>query len=426
MKILFVVHDFLPKHLAGTELYTYNLARTLKESGHEVSIYTREYSYFEGEFTEQDTQYENIKVKTVFFNSPNEKFRLLRKIQLDFYNPLLEKHFKRHLEEIKPDVIHIQHLKGLSGSFIKVAKRKKIPTVLTLHDFWFMCDRIQLLTTSLKRCNGPVYGLKCPTCLIPNPDGQFVRLLYPLYATLYLIRTLYLKRLLKKADLIISPSNFLRNRFLEYGIPESQIIFSDNGLNTNLYKPAARNSNNTIKFAFIGSLMPHKGVHLLIEAFNKIKDCRAQLLVFGDPAYSPAYYEKLKQMATNLNIKFMGSFNNKRIYKIFAGIDALVVPSIWSENSPITMHEAALAGVPVLASNIGGMAELVERMENGLLFKVEDATDLYAKMKLLIDDPQLRKSLNGKAAQVKTIEENTRELEKIYSQLIRNKKLSEL
>jgi len=417
MNIFLVVHDFLPKHLAGTELYTYNLARALKDKGHEVSVYTREYGYFDDKLREEDTQYEGIKVKTVYFNSLSKRFKLLRKFYLSFYNPLLEKHLNKHLDETKPDIIHIQHLHGLSASFISAARKRKIPTVLTLHDYWFMCSTIQLFTTSSKRCSGPLYGLKCPRCLIPTLNPLIVWGLYPFHSVLFFFRTIYLRHLLNRVDLIIAPSNFLRKKFIEHGISEEKIIFSDNGINSNLLKPFNRKHNNKLRFAFIGSIMPHKGVHVLLEAFNKLTNMSAELRVYGDSSYAPNYYERLRLMATNPSIKFMGSFDNNRVYEILAETDVLVVPSIWYENSPLTIHEAALAGVPVIASNIGGMAELIERMKNGLLFQVEDTNDLYEKMKLLIDNPRLIKELKGKAEEVKTIEENAKELEGIYLHL---------
>ena len=422
MNILLVVHDFLPKHLAGTELYTYNLGRALKDRGHEVSVYTREYGYFEEKLKEEDTCYNGIKVKTIYFNSLSKRFKLPRKFYLDFYNRVLENQFNRHLDEIKPDIIHIQHLKGLSASFISAARKRKIPTVLTLHDYWFMCSTIQLFTTSSERCSGPLFGLKCPRCLIPTLNPLIVWGLYPFHSVLFFFRTIYLKRLLNKVDLIIAPSKFLRNKFIEHGISEEKIIFSDNGMNTNILKSHTYkdNPNNKLRFAFIGSVMPHKGVHVLLEAFNKLTDRSAELRVYGDSHSSPNYYERLRLMATNPAINFMGGFDNNRVYEILADTDVLVVPSIWYENSPLTIHEAAIAGVPFIASNIGGMAELIERMKNGLLFQVEDTNDLYKKMKLLIDNPRLIKELKGKAEEVKTIEENAKELEGIYSLFVRN------
>jgi len=445
MNILLVVHDFLPKHLAGAELYTYNVARTLQDRGHEVSIYTREYGYPDEKLREENTEYDGIKVKTVYFNSTNNKkfnlpknFRtdfflpflgqncnepidvLLRKFYQDFYNPILEKHFSKHLEETRPDIIHIQHLKGLSASFINVARKRKIPSVLTLHDYWVMCPTIQLLTSSYQRCSGPLYGLRCPTCLMTTFNPLIAWCLRPFLSALFFIRTIYIKNLINKVDLIIAPSYFLRKKFIEHGIPEEKIIFSDYGMHTNLLKTCNGKSHNKLRFAFVGSLMPHKGVHVLIEVFNKVTDRNVELLVYGDPGYAPAYYEKLRLDSMNPCIKFMGAFDNDHIYKILNDIDILVVPSIWYENSPLTIHEAALAEVPVITSNIGGMAELVERMKNGLLFQAEDANDLYAKIKLLIDNPGLIRKLKSKTKKVKTIEENVRELESYFSQLVSN------
>jgi len=423
MNILLVVHDFLPKHVAGTELYTYYLARALKDRGHEAGIYTREHVYVDEKLREEDTQYDGIEVKKIYFNSLSKRFKLLSKFYLDFYNPLLEKHFGDHLDETKPDIIHIQHLKGLSASFISAARERKIPTVLTLHDYWFMCSKIQLLTTSSKRCSGPLYGLKCARCLIPTLNPLIVWGLYPFHSVLFFIRTIYLRRLLNKVDLIISPSNFLRKKFIEHGISEEKIIFSDYGMNTNLSKlyKGISNNDNKLRFTFIGSIMPHKGVHVLLEAFNKLTNSNAELRIYGDSRFAPNYYERLRLMATNSSIKFMDSFDNNRVYEILAETDVLVVPSIWYENSPLTIHEAAIAGVPVITSNIGGMAELIERMKNGLLFQVEDASDLHKKMKLLIDNPRLIGELKGRAREVKTIEENATELESIYSELLRKK-----
>jgi glycosyltransferase involved in cell wall biosynthesis len=422
MKILFVVHDFLPNHAAGTEIYTYSLAKALKHRGHKVNIYTREFGYFEEKLKEEDTPYDGIKVTRVYFNFLSKRFKLIRKFIPDFYNPILEKHFNKYLNENKPDVIHIQHLFGLSASFISAARKRNIPTVLTLHDYWFMCNKIQLLTTSSKRCSGPFYGLKCPKCSTLKINPLIEVGLYPFQLLLYITRTMYLRHLLNNVDIIIAPSNFLREKFIDHGISKDKIFFSDYGIKTRLLKQNNKNPNKGLRFAFIGSPMPHKGVHLLIEAFNKLTDETAELKIYGYPDYAPEYYEKIKLMATNPAIEFMGGFDNNQVYEILCETDVLVVPSIWYENSPLTIHEAAIAGVPVISSNIGGMAELIERMKNGLLFQVEDASDLHNKMKLLIDNPRLIKQLKCKAEQVKTIEENAKELENIYLRFVSNKK----
>jgi glycosyltransferase involved in cell wall biosynthesis len=101
-----------------------------------------------------------------------------------------------------------------------------------------------------------------------------------------------------------------------------------------------------------------------------------------------------------------------------AEIDVLVVPSIWHENSPLTIHEAFLAKTPVIASNIGGMAELIQDEVNGLLFKVGDVADLREKITMIVQHPDLISKLSANIGPVKTIEENAVEIEQIYGDLI--------
>lgn len=114
----------------------------------------------------------------------------------------------------------------------------------------------------------------------------------------------------------------------------------------------------------------------------------------------------------------MGHFNNNMISKIFSEIDILIVPSIWPENSPLVIQEAFLARTPVIASDIGGVPELITHNVNGLLFRANDSADLYNKVELIINNPDYVENLRQNISAVKTIEENAEELEKIYSRLI--------
>jgi glycosyltransferase involved in cell wall biosynthesis len=104
-----------------------------------------------------------------------------------------------------------------------------------------------------------------------------------------------------------------------------------------------------------------------------------------------------------------------------SGIDVLVVPSIWPENAPLVIQEAFMARVPVIASHVGGIPELVRDGQNGLLFETGNSVDLQAKMERLIDDPSLLPIYSGNAERIKSIEENAAELEQIYERLIRQK-----
>lgn len=114
----------------------------------------------------------------------------------------------------------------------------------------------------------------------------------------------------------------------------------------------------------------------------------------------------------------MGGYRHWNIADIMAEIDVLVVPSIWNENSPLTIHETFLSKTPIIATDIGGMAELVQDGINGLLFKTGSTRDLREKIERIIRHPDLIGGLSKNIRPVKTIEENAGEIERLYRELI--------
>ena len=160
-------------------------------------------------------------------------------------------------------------------------------------------------------------------------------------------------------------------------------------------------------FGFIGTILPAKGLHILIEAFNKLNHRdKSYLRIYGKLypyngfEYYPGYIKKIG--LNNQNIYFMGNFDNRQIGEIFSEVDILVVPSIWLENAPLTIQEAFCAKVPVIASRIGGIPELVTDSLNGLLFNPGDANDLAEKMKFVINNPDVSVNLKIAFQRLKT------------------------
>jgi glycosyltransferase involved in cell wall biosynthesis len=108
----------------------------------------------------------------------------------------------------------------------------------------------------------------------------------------------------------------------------------------------------------------------------------------------------------------------KRVWEVLAGLDAVVVPSRWYENSPNVILEAQAAHVPVVASDLGGMAELIQHGVNGLLFKVNDAPDLERQLARLMEEPGLIERLRANAPAVKTLDQDMTELLDVYHQIL--------
>jgi hypothetical protein len=172
-----------------------------------------------------------------------------------------------------------------------------------------------------------------------------------------------------------------------------------------------------VRFGFVGSLVWYKGGEVLMEAMNRLRDAPVVLEVHGDfrPGEDP-HHARLRDLA-GPNVRFHGRFDHARLSEVYAGIDVLVVPSLWYENSPITIHEAHLARTPVVASGIGGMAEYVRDGVDGLHFRAGDAASLAAALRRFVDEPDLLERLGRDFPRVKTIAENARETEFRYRAL---------
>lgn len=198
-------------------------------------------------------------------------------------------------------------------------------------------------------------------------------------------------RVAKAVDVFLAPSHYLAERFRAYGFPPEKILFSDYGIWTQAMPPrpaVGTAPNRPLRFVFVGTLVEHKGAHVLIEAFRDLPHERATLSIYGNPDEFVDYTARLRHLAGKGPIQFCGRLENRDIMRILAEADALIVPSIWFENSPITIHEAFLARIPVIASDLGGMAGLVEHGKNGFLFPVGDAGALRSLLQELIAHPQ--------------------------------------
>ena len=131
----------------------------------------------------------------------------------------------------------------------------------------------------------------------------------------------------------------------------------------------------------------------------------------------PHYGDYLRNMVRTEKIRFMGEYHFKEIVRILPEIDVMVVPSLWNENSPLVIHEAFLARVPVIASRCGGVTELIQHEMNGLLFERGNADDLRRAIENVIQSPQLLEKFRQNIPRVKTIQENTEEIINIYNNL---------
>jgi glycosyltransferase involved in cell wall biosynthesis len=162
--------------------------------------------------------------------------------------------------------------------------------------------------------------------------------------------------------------------------------------------------------------MPEKGLHVLIDAFNEMPEESAELHLFGAPV-NPHYHQEVLGRARHPGVRWRGEFTHDKRWRALADIDVLVVPSTWYENSPLTIHEARAARVPVIASAIGGIPELVHHGLTGLTFPAGDAAALAACLREVIDNPGRLAEWRRSILPPKTLEAQAVEIEGIYRDL---------
>jgi glycosyltransferase involved in cell wall biosynthesis len=426
MKILQVAHYFTLYGMGGSEVYTYSLANALSRE-HDVRLFFTmpddggTEKILEGNY--KGIPYWALKKNPEIYDKPFHE-----------YSRWVEEAFAKVINEFKPDVIHFQHLVNLSLTLPLLAKKASIPCCFTLHDFWLLCPRTNFLNLEMELCNSfslaqcvdctrnqigyyPLFseGL-LPVRLVKRNVKRLVNLKKRItaYLSLGLWRAYWVRKIFKAVDVFIAPSQFLQKRFIMHGLSPQKILFIRHGFEKKMFEGIKKTSSPILRFAFIGTMRVHKGIHILIDAFNRITGPH-ELKMYG--RISPAVKEELSKKIKNPHIQIMGELKEDDKQRAFSDMDVLILPSICYENCPIVINEAFIAKIPIITSNIGGMAELVSDSEGGLTFPVGDAEMLAVKIQMFIDDPQIGDLLSIKIPEVKSIEDHANEISRIYSSL---------
>ncbi len=400
MNILQVIHGYPMRYNAGSEVYTQTLCRGLAER-HEVHVFTREEDPFAPDFRvreEQDPDDPRIVLHVV--NNPRNRDR--------YREPGIDRRFAGILDRVRPDVVHVGHLNHLSTSLPFEAARRSIPVVYTLHDYWLMCPRGQFMQTLPHNpenlwaaCDGQEDRKCAERCYARYfggaPEEREADLAY--WSGWVGRRMRHIREMTGFVDCFIAPARYLRDRHRDgFGLPEGKLVHLDYGFDlARLSGRRARPTGAPFVFGYIGTHIPAKGIQDLVRAFGRVAG-RPILRIWGRPRDQST--EALKALARGLpadtakRVEWLPEYRNADIVReVFDRVDAIVVPSVWVENSPLVIHEAQQARVPVIAADAGGMAEYVRHGVNGLLFEHRCWASLAGQMQQFVDDPALARRL---------------------------------
>jgi len=427
LKILLGLHHFQPEYTGGVENRAYRTARELIDRGHDVQVVSVENTQ---QPASKDLFYKNeiyrgVPVRRLFFDlesAPNKRI-------WEYDNRWIGKHFLQLLRAETPDLLHLMSGYLITASPLRAAQTLDIPTVVSLTDFWFLCPRITMLRSNGELSSLPIEASRCVRCLreekrryrwpgkaLPNLSDFYWRLQTEEVSEIEK-RLSFLRESLNQADKLISPSKFLRSMYIQAGVDPERIDFSRQGRGFHHLsaRELRKHSSDKLRLAYIGQIVEHKGIHVLIKALSIIKSNDIKLNVYGDLNTSEKYAKELiKKAAVDLRIEFCGRFQPDDLPMIHESIDVLIIPSVWYENSPNVILEAFALKTPVIASNLGGMAELIDDGQNGFVFEVGDAEHLAEKIKELINHPERLASLQEGILPLRSQRAEIDDLETIY------------
>jgi GT2 family glycosyltransferase/glycosyltransferase involved in cell wall biosynthesis len=444
VRVLFVVHGAPPESMGGTELYVAQLARAFRELGDDVLVFAREAKVGRVEFSLRQEVRDGVPHAFV-----NNTYRTLSSFAATYRQPEVRARFAEVLDGYQPEVVHIHHLTHLSTDLLLELEERRLPTFVTLHDYWLWCQRGQLLDWKLQRCEGPSTP-KCARCLGPAagsgaPAHRVAQMLRRVQTGLPRSiavsmravmarwgaelaspgraeraveeRATHVRHALRGVTRFLAPSETIRRKWMAQGMEGERIVHHPLGIDARPFAQIKRTQSSRLRMGFVGTLMVSKAPHVLLQAFQALPANSAEVTLFG--AYSAyhgddSYLSVLEPLLKLPGVKHEGPRSNEEVIHALGSLDLLVVPSIWEENSPVVVREAFLAGIPVVASALGGLTELVTHEQNGLLFTPGDDRELSRLLLRFVQEPGLIDRLRRGIPWVLRIEEDAQRTRRLF------------
>jgi len=429
MKLLFILHGWPPDSIGGTEIYARRLAKRLA-SGNNTRVFCREADPKRPDYEIRTDMDDGIEVTKV-----NYSLKDVKNFSETYSNKEIARIFNAYLDSIDvPDIVHIHHLGGLGHLLPDSLDKRAIPYVITLHDFALTCPRGQRIRDSYSICDKLAVN-DCVECLKPQCKGAMFGIFGKSYR--YFLKQREGRRLIEEfwrssekiannAKALIAPSRHHARIMEADGFAAAKIHVMPYGYDIESFAAARRAEIGLArKFGYLGSIIPSKGVHVLIESFRKLKkdfpELDVELHIHGPaPVYhgNSKYFEKLKDRSRGLPVTFHGPYNPESAGAVLSNLDAVVVPSLWWESHGMVVREAKLVGLPVIVSAHGAVCEAVQDGVNGLLFRPGNALHLRDKMHILAVTPGLADALGKGPMDILPIEKDAKAHIELYTKLL--------
>jgi len=412
LRVLVLSHGHPTLSLGGAEVASYNLHQGLKELPATQSFFLARVG---GDYPRHG--------QSALMGIDDADDELL--FHADDYDPFLVSNrntgvlcrdLRRFVRTLRPDVVHFHHFIGF-GLEALYTVRDALPNaviLVTFHEFLSICHHHgqMVKTTSHKLCEA-ASPIACHGCFPEVSPDSFLR------------RRQFIRSMLGLADGYISPSRFLADRYIAWGLPEQKMSVIENGLNVSAPaapRPVTADKTRRSRFAYFGQMTPYKGIDILLDAVQRIPDSiwgeNATLTIHGGnlERQPEAFRSRTAELleAAGQRVRFAGSYQNRDMPALIRQSDWVVMPSVWWENSPVIIQEAFFHGRPIICSDIGGMAEKVRDGVDGLHARAASPEDLADRMSEALTDARLWQRLRSGIRPPKTHLESASEHVTLY------------
>lgn len=354
----------------GSERYMFSLNRLLEKYGHEIVPFSM------SDRANEPSLFESCFVSGIDFFDSSSLSAKIRAAMRVIYSYEASRKIESLIAKVRPQIAHLHNIAHqLSPSILYPLARSGIPVVQTLHDYKLICPTYTMFTNNevCERClKGDFHNAALHRC---NHDS--------LAASLVNVVEMYVHKMMRsydKIDLFISPSRFLRNKMIEAGVAPERVEHIPNFIDLERHIPRYDHDGYLL---FFGQLTSVKGLDILLEAMRHLPDVK--LIVAGRGEQQKKFMTIVSRH--NLNVSFVGFQSGQKLQELIRGSMAVIVPSRWYENQPYAVVEAFAYGKPVIGTQLGGIAELIDDGVNGLLFKPDDPADLADKLRRVLENP---------------------------------------
>lgn len=406
LRILYVCHDFPPHKYAGAQLYAKHLAEEInsKELANIQILFPIVRRKDKNDYEIVSKNEDGLFIHQLYKPCVDEPNKV--------YDSIVYKKISNFLITEKFDLIHFHGLGQLSLAPIFSAHKLNIRSIITLHDYWFICDRWHMIKHDQSLCSGPDSIEKCAICFLEARGMDMKQI--NLALNYQSMRKSYMKKAFSIFAHRYAPSKFLADTFAKFGF--SDIEVAPLGLSSLPLCPKRKTTNNPTKLGYAGQFIPRKGIDTLLQAIQILDDPSISLHIWGKPQDDPYGHDILKQIKDIPSITYHGPFNANDLEEIYSLIDLAIIPSRM-ENYPLTILEAFAHGTPVVATKVGGIPEIIANHCPDLLVDAGNSEQLATAIRTALR-PETYTALCAKIPQVRSITQDAHDYITRYNNML--------